>query len=124
MESHGFRFRKWDIYKDTRSFRLDINLLLLQLPEYEKYALTDQTRRALNSVLLNIAEGSNKFSDKETRVYINRAHCSLDETVACLDAALDSKYIANTDHQIGLKKAASLAKRLRAFSEYLNKKNP
>ena len=57
---------------------------------------------------------------KDTRLYINRAHCSLDEVTACLDCALDDKYISKEDHNLVLEKARSLAKRLRKFTEHLS----
>lgn len=120
-ENYGFRFRDWDIYKDSRKFRIEINEILKTYPKEEKYSLVDQTKRALNSIVLNIAEGSNKNTDKDTRVYINRAQGSLDEVVACLDCALDDKYITNEQHDLILKQASSLAKRLKAFATHLSK---
>jgi len=119
-DKNGFRFRDWDIYKDARLLRRDINLLLKKFPPEEKYALTDQTKRALTSVVLNIAEGSNKNTDKDTRLYINRAHGSLDEVVACLDCALDDEYITEMYYKEMLQTADSLAKRLRGFSKHLS----
>lgn len=119
-DNYGFRFREWDIYQDARSFRKKINEILKNYPKDEMYALTDQTKRAPNSVMLNIAEGANKSTDKETRLYINRAHCSLDEVVSCLDCALDDGYITKTQHSELLKEAESLAKRLRKFASYLS----
>lgn len=119
-DEYGFRFREWDVYKDAREFRIEINELLKNYPREEKYALVDQTKRALNSIVLNIAESTNKNTDKEMRVYINRSHCSLDEVIACLDCALDDNYIIEEQHQKSLQKASSLAKRLRAFSRHLS----
>lgn len=120
-DTHGFLFRDWDIYHDAREFRIKIMKLTRTYPLEEKYALTDQSHRALNSIILNIAESSNKNSDKDTRVYINRSQCSLDEVVACLDCALDSGYITKDQHQAALENATSLAKRLRGFNNYLGK---
>ena len=119
-DNFGFRFKEWDIYKDARNFRSEINKLLKTFPKEEKYALVDQTKRALNSIVLNIAESANKNTDKDMRVYINRSHCSLDEVVACLDCALDDNYITEQEHQIYLEKASSLAKRLRKFTQHLS----
>ncbi len=118
-DQFGFRFRDWNIYGDARKFRLVINKILKAYPKIELYGLTDQTKRALNSILLNLAEGSNKNSDKETRVYINRAHGSLDEVVACLDCALDDGLIALTHHEGLLQQASGIAQRLKKFSNYL-----
>lgn len=119
-DKYGFRFREWDIYKDARAFRIEINFLLKTYPKEEKYALVDQTKRALNSIVLNIAESTNKNTDKDMRLYINRAHCSLDEVVACLDCALDDGYITESQCQEILQKASSLAKRLRGFTNKLS----
>jgi four helix bundle protein len=119
-QNYGFRFRDWDIYKDARVFRASVNVFLRDYPKEEKYALVDQTKRALNSIVLNIAEGANKNTNKETRVYINRAHCSLDEVVSCLDCAIDDQYISLDQHVTSLEEASSLAKRLRNFTKYLS----
>ena len=119
-DNFGFNFRDWDIYRDARLFRIQIMQLTKNFPTEEKFALTDQTNRALNSMILNIAEGSRKNSDKDTRVYINRAQGSLTEVVACLDCALDSKYVTNDQHRESLEKASSLAKRLQGFNKYLS----
>jgi len=95
------------------------NEFLKKYPKTETYALTDQTKRALNSILLNLAEGSNKNTDKDTRVYVNRAHGSLDEVVACFDCALDDGYITKNQHDELLAKASSIAQRLKKLPTYL-----
>ena len=123
VDKYGFRFREWDIYKDARQFRIEINQLLKTYPQEEKYALVDQTKRALNSIILNIAEGANKGSDKEMKLYILRAANSLDEVVSCLDCALDDDYIKEEPHKSALQKASSLAKRLNGFIGKLSKKS-
>jgi len=96
------------------------NKLLKNYPREELYSLVDQTKRALNSILLNIAEGTNRNTNKDMRVYINRAHCSLDEVISCLDCALDDNYITNSDHKNALLEASGLAKQLRAFTKHLS----
>lgn len=119
-EKYGFRFKNWDIYEDARSFRLLVNKLVNKFPNEEKYALSIQTKRALISIILNIAEGANRTTDKDTRVFINRAHTSLDEVVACMDCAKDDDYVTKEEYEKVLAKAESLAKRLRKFSAYLS----
>lgn len=120
-DKHGFRFRDWQIYNDGRAFRKYIHTLVQKFPKGEIFSLVDQINRALNSVLLNVAEGSNKNTDKDMCLYINRAHCSLDEVVACLDCALDDRYINNREHEEALTLAEHLAKQLKAFTVFLSK---
>lgn len=118
-DKYGFKFRDWDIYQGARVFRKEVIELVKQYPKEELYSLVDQTRRALNSILLNQAEGSNKNTDKDTRVYINRAQGSLDEVVACLDCALDDGYVTEQDHDRLFASASSIAQRMKKFSTYL-----
>jgi four helix bundle protein len=120
-DNHGFRFRDWQVYKDSRQFRKEINNLVRKFPVEERYVLTDQTRRALTSIILNIAESTNKNTDKDMRLYINRSHCSLDEVVACLDCAYDDEYINGQELEESLSKVENLAKQLTAFTAYLSK---
>lgn len=117
----GFKFKNWDIYKDARKIRMEVYEVIKKFPREELYALADQTKRALSSIVLNIAESANKNTDKDRRVYINRAHCSVDEVVGCLDCALDSGYIIENENNIFLEKLSGLAKRLHRFNNYLNK---
>ena len=119
-KDYGFRFRDWDIYKDAREFRVFVNKLLKKFPKDELYVLVNQTKRALNSIILNIAEGANRGTDKDTKVFINRAHTSLDEVVACMDCGLDDGYITPEEHAEVLSMAESLAKRLRKFTAHLS----
>src|SRR3989338_489015 len=119
-DNYGFQFRNWDVYNDARSLRLEVEKIIRRFPKEEQYALIDQTKRALLSIILNIAESANKSTDKDMRLYINRAHCSLDEVVACFDCALDSGYITESQHKEILRDADSLAKRLRGFTQHLS----
>ena len=121
MDEYGFRFREWPVYKDALEFRRGVNNLLKRYPTEEKYALVDQTKRALTSIVLNIAEGSNKNTDKDTRVYLNRSHGSVDEVVACLDCALHDTYITTAEHAKALAVASNLAKQLKGFSHFLGR---
>ena len=119
MENTNFKFRNWTIYKDARAFRKEINELLKAYPKEEKFALVDQTKRALDSILLNIAEGAAKNSDKDTRVYINRSQGSLNEVVSCLDCAIDDSYITKQKYEELLRTADTLARQLNRFNLYL-----
>ena len=117
--NYGFRFKDWPAYKEAREFRKKCKKIINGFPKEEKYSLTNQVSRALDSIILNIAEGANKSSDKDTRLYINRALCSLDEVIAGFDCALDDKYIGHNTVDETLKNAENLAKQLNKFQNYL-----
>ena len=115
-----FRFRQFKIYQDVREFRKEIKSLSKdKFPKEEQFCLISQLRRALDSILLNIAEGSDRGTDKDFAHYLNNSHTSLNEVVACLDVALDDEYITVEDHQKYLGNAEKLANQLTAFRKNL-----
>jgi four helix bundle protein len=116
-----FRFRQFPVYQDSRIFRNEIYSLTKQFPKEELFSLTSQIRRATNSVLLNIAEGSNRLSDNDFGRFLNTSLTSLEEVVACLDIALDEKYINAKNHQKYLLMAENLGKQLLGFCKKLRK---
>lgn len=123
MNNNGFRFKDWQVYKDTINFRRSVKKCISTYPKEERYALSDQTSRALSSILLNIAEGGNDRTDKDTKLFIIRSMGSLYEVVACLDCALDDGYITNKQYDTLIIEAESLAKQLKGFILYLSKKS-
>ncbi len=88
-------------------------------PTDEKYVLTDQIIRASNSIILNIGEGSDRGTDRDFALFLNRSHTSLNEVVACLDIALDDKYIELSLHEELLNLAEELANQITAFRKKL-----
>ncbi|MDD3102207.1 MAG: four helix bundle protein [Patescibacteria group bacterium] len=117
-----FRFQKWNIYNETRKLRLDIKRNLLpKISSAEKYILIPQIERAINSIILNIAEGSYRKSDKDFAHFLNQAIASLYEVVACLDLMLDSCYINEEDHSKYLFQLENIARQISAFTRSLKK---
>ena len=62
-------------------------------PSDERYALTDQLRRAVVSIPSNIAEGSGRASNKDYAHFLSIARGSLYETLTQLQIAQDLGYI-------------------------------
>lgn len=115
-----FRFREFQVYKDARKFSRDLkDLSKRQFPKEEQFCLTSQLWRALDSILLNIAEGTDRGTDKDFAHYLNNSHTSLNEVVSCLDVALDNKYINDKEHSLCLNEAAHLSDQLTAFRKSL-----
>lgn len=116
-----FRFREFRIYKDALQFRKEIYDLTKIFPKEELYVLVSQLRRAANSIVLNIAEGSNRTSDLDFRRFLNQSLTSLEEVVACLDISFQEQYISEEQLNILLKKAEILGKQLISFINKLSK---
>lgn len=114
-----FRFRQFPVYEDARRFNRSIKLLSRKFPKEEDFCLRSQLWRALDSIVLNIAEGSDRATDKEFAYYLNNAHTSLNEVVACLDLATDANYLKEEVSEAYLKEAENLANQLTAFRRKL-----
>lgn len=119
-----FRFREFPVYKDARQLRKDLKQLSREkFPKEEEYVLRQQLWRALDSIILNIAEGADKHSDKDFSHFLNTALGSVNEVVACLDCALDDGYINKSEHQEYLDKAENIIRQLKAFLAKIRKDN-
>lgn len=117
-----FRFRKFPVYKKTREFVKKLkNLIKEKFPREEKYGLTSQLFRALDSILLNIAEGSEKYSDIEFSKFLNISLGSVNEVRSCLDISLDNKYITKIDYYNYVNDLSNIYKQLKAFSSRVRK---
>lgn len=60
------------------------------------YYLADQLKRALASIVLNIAEGNARISSQERKRFFNIALASADEVSAILDIALAYQLISES----------------------------
>lgn len=67
--------------------------LTKEFPADERYALTDQLRRAVTSIPSNIAEGSGRASNADYGHFLSIARGSLYETMTQLQVAVDLGYI-------------------------------
>ena len=89
-------------------------------PTEERFALTDQTRRAMLSVMLQLAEGSNRRTEKDKVVFVNIAFTSLYEVLACFDCALDDEYISQEQYKDLYEKIENIAKQLRGLEKHFS----
>ena len=115
-----FRFREFPVYQDARKFVIELKRFSKkEFPHDERFGLVSQLWRALDSIILNIAEGADRSTDKDFAHFLNQAHTSLNEVVACLDIALDINYINKDKHAIYLSYAATVSDQITAFRRHL-----
>ena len=67
--------------------------MLVAFPAEEKYALSDQLRRAVISIPSNIAEGMSRTSVKEQSHFLEIAYGSLNEVMCQLELSQELGYI-------------------------------
>lgn len=60
-----YSFEKLDIWQLSIDFSTNIYQCTKDFPSEEKFGITNQIRRAANSVSANLAEGSSRLSNKD-----------------------------------------------------------
>ena len=86
-----FDFQKLEVYQKAKTYNKEIFELRNQFA-FDKVT-NDQLRRASFSIMLNIAEGSSRFSNKDRRNFLVIARGSVFECVAIFEYLLDTKEI-------------------------------
>lgn len=85
------------------------------------YGLRDQLRRAAVSVMLNIAEGFARKTNKEFIQFLVIAHGSVAEVQSALYVALDQKYIGQVQFTSLYELSDDTSKIIMGLSNYLRK---
>ncbi len=88
-----FNYEKLRISPKIHKLIVEIYKISSVFPDEEKFGLTSQIRRAATSVLLNLAEGSARFSKAEFARFLNISIASLVEVDACLKIATTLGFI-------------------------------
>ena len=86
-----FDFENLEVYSKSKIFNQTI-FRLIQSHKYDR-TTNDQLRRASFSIMLNIAEGSGRFSKKDKRNFYIIARGSVYECVAILDYLKDTEQL-------------------------------
>lgn len=113
-------FRKFKVYQDIRILRKNLKIYSkLNFPKEERYRLNDQLWRALDSMLLNVAEGSEKCSSKHQSHFYGISIASTAEVAACIDAAFDDEYLSKDTQQKLLISVSGIMKQLRTLYAHI-----
>ena len=89
-----FKFEKLIIWQKAMDFGEDMYNLSANFPDDERFNLTSQIRRAVDSIALNISEGSIGQSNLELKKFMGYAIRSLAEIVTCLHKAKRREYMS------------------------------
>lgn len=88
-----YNFKNLEVWQIAIKLTKKVYSLVDAFPEYEKYGLTNQIRRAMVSVSSNIAEGSARLSYKDQAKFYQYAYSSLIETISQLNLAVELEYL-------------------------------
>jgi four helix bundle protein len=111
----SFKFEKLIIWEKAMEFGENINKLSKQFPKSEMYNLSSQNCRAVDSIALNIAEGSIGQSNPEYKKFIGYSIRSLAEVVTCLYKAKRRKYLSTEEFNNQYEFAFNLMNMMVAF---------
>jgi four helix bundle protein len=89
----AFKFEQLNIWHHALELSVNINEMATILPLLELYNLSNQIRKAADSVVLNIAEGCTGQSNPEFNRFLGYALRSAIEVVSCLFIARRKEYI-------------------------------
>lgn len=97
MEYQKYNFERLEVYKLAEELVIKVYNLLKSFPKEELFGLTSQTKRAVVSVALNIAEGATAGTKKEFARFLNISTASLVETKSALMIAVKLQIIKQDD---------------------------
>lgn len=89
-----FKFEKLIIWQNAMELGEEVCLRADEFPKKEIYNLSSQLRRAVDSIALNISEGSIGQSNAEFRKFMGYSIRSLAEVVTCLHKAQRRGYLS------------------------------
>lgn len=93
MKESKLLYRNLIVWQKAMQFTRFVYAVVRNFPLEEKYALSDQSRRAAVSVASNIAEGCGRASNKDYAHFLAIARGSLYETMTQLELAQSLGYI-------------------------------
>ena len=115
-----FRFESLDIWHAARAYATQVYAVTARFPRHEDYGLRSQMNRAVNSISLNIAEGSAKSTKKNFNYYLETAVGSTFEVVCCSFLAMDRGYVTGEEQKGLYENGERLGKRINAFRNTLH----
>jgi four helix bundle protein len=118
-ERRPFRFEKLEVWQSARALTRLVYALSDAFPQREQFGLTPQLRRAVLSIVANIAEGSGKNSDRDFARFLEQAYGSTMESASLMMLAIDLNYLTQPDANEALEKLHGLSNQIAALNRSL-----
>jgi four helix bundle protein len=113
-----FDFQKLTIYQKAKDYNKEITTLI-KSSKFDRVT-NDQLRRASFSILLNIAESSSRFSNKDRRRFLEISRGSAFECVAILEYLNEVSEIEDSLYESFFSKLEEISKMLFGLMRKLN----
>jgi len=96
------QFEKLDIWNESLEIITNIYQITKTYPTSERFGLSDQIKRAANSMALNIAEGRGRSNDKEFSRFLSISLGSSYEVIAGLKISTKLGFIKENQVPISI----------------------
>ena len=115
-----FDFENLEVYKKAKAFNTEINSSIIRNKNLDG-VVKNQLRRASLNIVLNIAEGSSRFSKPDRKNYSVIARGSVFECVAIFDILKDTRLMETYEFNELYSQAEGISKILFAMIKNLEK---
>lgn len=109
------------VWQKSFALLIDVYDLIKKFPVDERYALTDQLKRASNSVVHNIAEGYGRFESKDKTRFYKIARGSAFESMSQILVAETQNYLLKETSESLIDRYKILIEEINALIHYLEK---
>lgn len=120
-KSGPFEFQNWPVYKQAVAAAKEAQKFCLTVPKNGNFSLCDQFRRASQSVVLNIAEGSSRTSTKDKVNFVRVAKGSVFECAAIVDLAYEFELLDQKKHDAFQDALANIGRMLSGIIRHFEK---
>ena len=115
----AFKFEDLKVWQRALDFSYDIHCLTRSFPKEELFILSSQIKRAADSIVLNVAEGSTGQTNAEFRQFVNYAIRSAIEVVASLYIGKKRNMVSEADFKKYYDEAQEILKMLQGLRRSL-----
>lgn len=118
------KYQNLKVWEKATQLVLEVYALTKAFPKDEMYGLTSQVRRAVISIPSNIAEGSERRSDKDFIRFLHMASASLAEVETQIFIAMKLNYLEERAYLELLQSSAEIGKMIHGLISGLEAKTP
>jgi four helix bundle protein len=122
-KSGPFEFQNWPVYQRAVLVAKEAQKFCLSVPKTGNLSLCDQFRRASQSVVLNIAEGSSRTSTKDKVNFVRVAKGSVFECAAIVNLAYEFELMDLERHDAFQDSLANIGRMLSGIIRHFEKGN-
>ena len=93
-----YSFEKLEVYKSSLDLSITIRTIINNFPAIEKYDLSKQLKRSVDSISANLSEGAGRASNFDQAHFTNISYASGLESINHLNLALKLNFIKQDDY--------------------------